>query len=128
MKRSALKHEASKTKQQENITKYKKQWNLVVKLNRETKLQYFNNLETSKNLDKCRPCFPIKHAYGDSKIILIEKEAITTNTIIKNISNNKASAGDIPIPKIKQCGFTYHILMGCINDATNKGVFPDAGK
>ena len=83
MKRSALKHEASKTKQQENITKYKKQWNLVVKLNRETKLQYFNNLETSKNLDKCRPCFPIKQAYGDSKIILIEKEAITTDTIIK---------------------------------------------
>ena len=46
MKRSALKRKASRTKQQEDITKYKKQLNLVVKLNRETKLHYFNNLET----------------------------------------------------------------------------------
>ena len=84
MKRSALKQKASRTKQQEDITKYKKQQNLVVKLNRETKLHYFNNLETSKNSkpfwDKCRPYFSKKHAHGDSKIILIEKEEITTNT------------------------------------------------
>ena len=84
MKRSALKQKASRTKQQEDITKYKKQQNLVVKLNRETKLHYFNNLETSKNSkpfwDKCRPYFSKKHARGDSKIILIEKEEITTNT------------------------------------------------
>ena len=46
MKRSALKRKASRTKQQEDITKYKRQLNLVVKLNRETKLHYFNNLET----------------------------------------------------------------------------------
>ena len=84
MKGSALKRKASRTKQQEDITKYKKQRNLVVKLNRETKLHYFNNLETSKNSkpfwDKCRPYFSKKHAHGDSKIILIEKEEITTNT------------------------------------------------
>ena len=84
MKRSALKPKASRTKQREDITKYKKQRNLVVKLNRETKLHYFNNLETSKNLkpfwDKCRPYFSIKHIHGDCKIILIEKEEITTNT------------------------------------------------
>ena len=49
MKRSALKWEASRTKQQNDITKYKKQQNMVVKLNRETRLQYFNNLEASKN-------------------------------------------------------------------------------
>ena len=49
MKRSALKRKPSSTKQQEDITKYKKQWNLVVELNRETKLHYFINLETSKN-------------------------------------------------------------------------------
>ena len=46
MKRSALKRKASRTKQQEGITKYEKQLNLVVKLNRETLLHYFNNLET----------------------------------------------------------------------------------
>ena len=64
--------------------KYKKQRNFVVKHNKETKLQYFNNLDTSKNSkpfwDKCRPYFSKKRAYGDSKIILIEKEKITTNT------------------------------------------------
>ena len=84
MKRSALKRKASRTKQQEDITKYKKQRNLVVKLNRETKLHYFNNLETSKNSkpfwDKCRPYFSNKHVHVDSKIILIEKKEITTNT------------------------------------------------
>ena len=30
--------------------------------------------------DKCRPYFSNKHVHGDSKIILIEKEEITTNT------------------------------------------------
>ena len=188
---------------------------MVVKLNRETKLHYFNNLETSKNSkpfwDKCRPYFSKKHAHGDSKIILIEKEEITTNTneiveketllvnndeiaktfnrdfaetvekistfewpsknegltketltkiikkfknhpsivkiknkylikekfcfqpvfvkdvenVIKNISSNKASGDDIPIQILKQSGFTYQILTDCINDAINKGVFPD---
>ena len=56
---------------------------MVVKRYRETKLQHFDNSETSKNLkpfwDKCRPYFSNKHAHGDSKIILIEKEEITTN-------------------------------------------------
>ena len=65
MKRSALKRKASRTKQQEDIIKYKKQQNLVVKINRETKLHYFNNLEASKNSeafwDKCRPYFSNKH-------------------------------------------------------------------
>ena len=181
-------------------------------------ITYFNNLETSKNSkpfwDKCRPYFSKKHAHGDSKIILIEKEEITTNTndivqketllvnndeipktfnqhfaemveklntfglpsnnedlteealtkiikkfknhpsivkiknkylikekfslqpvsvkdvenVIKNIPSNKASGGDIPIQILKQSGFTYQILTDCINDAINKGVFPDSLK
>ena len=57
---------------------------MVVKLNRDTRLHYFNNLETLKNpkpfWDKCRPYFSNKHVHGDSKIILIEKEEITKNT------------------------------------------------
>ena len=90
MKRSALKQKASRTKQQEDITKYKKQQNLVVKLNRETKLHYFNNLETSKNSkpfwDKCRRYFSNKRVHCDSKINLIEKEEIITNAneIVEN--------------------------------------------
>ena len=85
MKRSALKRKASRTKEQEDIIKkYKKQQNSIIKLNRKTKLHYFNNLEATKNSkpfwDKCRPYFSNKHVHSDSKIILIEKEEITTNT------------------------------------------------
>ena len=78
MKRSQLKNKANRTKNLEDITKYKKQRNLVVKLNRESKTQYFDNIQTTKNSkpfwDKCKPYFSNKHAHGDSKIILIEKE------------------------------------------------------
>ena len=48
--------------------------------------------------------------------------------IIKNISSNKASGGDILIQILNQSGFTYQILTDCINDAINKGVFPDSLK
>ena len=48
--------------------------------------------------------------------------------IIKSIPSNKASGGDIPIQILKQSGFTYQILTDCINDAINKGVFPDSLK
>ena len=80
MKRPAHKQKASRTKQLKDITKYKKQRNLVVKLNRETKLLYLNNFETSTSLkpswDKCKPYFSNRHAHGDSKIILIEKDEL----------------------------------------------------
>ena len=83
-KRSKLKNKASKTKLQDDITKYKKQRNLVVKLNRDSKLRYFDNIEISKNSkpfwNECKPYFSNKHAHGDSKIILIEKEEITNNS------------------------------------------------
>ena len=84
MKCSALNRKASRTKQQKYITQYKKQQNLVVTFNREIKFQYFKNLGTLKNLklfwDKCRCNFSNKQAHGYSKVILIEKEEITTNT------------------------------------------------
>ena len=83
VKRSQLKNKANRTKRLEDITKYKKQRNLVVKLNRESKTQYFDNIQTSKNSkpfrDKCKPYFSIKHAHGNSKIILIEKENTISN-------------------------------------------------
>ena len=83
MKRSQLKTKANRTKQLENITKYKKQGNLVVKLNRESKTQYFDNIQTSKNSNpfwyKCKPYFLNKHTQADSKIILTEKENIIAN-------------------------------------------------
>ena len=216
MKRSKLKNKANRTKQQEDIINYKKQRNLVVKLNRESKLQYFGDIDTSKNSkpfwNKCKPYFSNKHAHGDNKIILIEKENITTNTnevvqketllvnndeiantfnkhfsetvknlntfewptndeniynenltaiikkfenhpsimkikskyvlqekfslkpvtvkdveiIIKNMPNNKASGGEIPLNILKQSGITYKMLTDCINDAIiTEDIFPD---
>ena len=90
MKRSELKTKAIKTKRSEDISNYKKQRNLVVKLNREKKTEYFENLEISKNSkpfwNKCKPYFSNKHAHGDSKIILIEKEKVVLDNdeIIEN--------------------------------------------
>ena len=82
-KRSQLKNKANKTKQLDDITKYKKQRNLVIKLNRESKTQCFDNIQTSKSSkpywEKCKPYFSNNYARGDSKIILIEKEHIITN-------------------------------------------------
>ena len=40
----------TKTRFQDDVTKYKKQRNLVVKLNRYSKLCYFDSLETSKKV------------------------------------------------------------------------------
>ena len=221
MKRSQLKNKANRTKNLEDITKYKKQRNLVVKLNRESKTQYFDNIQTTKNSkpfwDKCKPYFSNKHAHGDSKIILIEKENIITNknevvqeetllvnndkisktfsnhfsetveklntfkwpfnekyenmqnekfttiikkfenhssimkikskyaiqekfsvkpvtvrdveNIIKNIPNNKASGGEIPLNILRQSRFTYEMLTDYINDAiVGENIFPDSVK
>ena len=84
MKRCKLKNKANRTKLQDDIAKYNKQRNLVVKLNRDSKLRYFDNIETSKNSkffwNECKPCFSNKHAHGDSKIIFIEKEKIINNS------------------------------------------------
>ena len=57
--------------------------NTVVKLNRESKTQYFHDIKISKSSkalwDKCKPYFSNKHAHDDSKNIFIEKENIITN-------------------------------------------------
>ena len=49
MKRSRLKSKANGTKQLDDITKYKKQQNLVVTLSRKSKIQYFDNIQKFKN-------------------------------------------------------------------------------
>ena len=51
MKRSRLKNKANKTKSHLNIRNYKKQQKIVLNLNKEAKLQYFNNYDsTTQNL------------------------------------------------------------------------------
>ena len=125
---------------------------MVVKLNRDSKLRYFDNIETSKNSkpfwNECKPYFSNKHAHGDSKIILIEKEKITNNSneVIKKetllVSNDEiaktfnkhfaetveTAGGEIPLHILKQSGFTYQLLTDCINDTLSLGIFPDSLK
>ena len=49
--------------------------------------------------------------------------------IIKNIPNNKASRGEIPLNILKQSRFTYEMLTDCINDAIVwENIFPDSLK
>ena len=90
MKRSELKSKANRTKRPKDISDYKKQRNLVVRLNKERRIEYFENLETSKNSkpfwNKCKPYFYNKYPHGESKIILIEKENVTlaSNEVVEN--------------------------------------------
>ena len=51
---------------------------------------------------------------------------IENNT--KNIPNNKASGGEIPLQILKQSGFTYQMLKDCMNDVLSRRIFPDSLK
>ena len=46
IKRSELKSKASRTKRPKDILDYKKQQNLVVRLNKKGRIEHFENLET----------------------------------------------------------------------------------
>ena len=59
----------------------KKERNLVVSLNGQSKLHYFNSIPSLKDTKpfwkQCKPYFSNKHAVGDSKIMLIENDKMT---------------------------------------------------
>ena len=91
MKRSQLKNKANKSV--DDLIKYKKQRNLVVKLNKNCKKEFFDNLETKNNSksfwDKCKPYFSNKHSKGDSDILLIEKdELLLKNKKVADVFNS----------------------------------------
>ena len=93
MKRSKLKNKANKTKSVDDLLKYKKQRNLVVKLNKNCKKEFFDNLEIKNNSklfwDKCKPYFSNKHSKGDSDILLIEKdELLLKNKKVADVFNS----------------------------------------
>ena len=66
-----------------------------------------------------------------NKYLIKEKFSFQTvsvkdaENVIKSIPGTKASVGDILLQILKQTRFTYQILTNCINDAINKGVFPE---
>ena len=93
MERSRLKNKANKSKQPTDIASYKKQRNLVVSLNRQSKLDYFNSISSSKDTKpfwkQCKPDFCNKHAVGDSNIMLIENDKmILDNESVPEKFNN----------------------------------------
>ena len=63
MKHSKLKNEINKTKSVDDLIKHNKQRNLVVKLKKNFKKEFFDNLEIKNNSklfwDKCKPYFLI---------------------------------------------------------------------
>ena len=84
MKRSRLKNKANKTKIETDISNFKKQRNLVVNLNRQAKLEYFNSYGSADNKKQfwidCKPYFCNKHSKADTNINLNENG----NLILKN--------------------------------------------
>ena len=67
---------------------YKKQRNIVVNLNKEAKLQYFNNYDSTNTKpfwENCKPYFSNKHNKADTDIILSENgDLILKNDKIAN--------------------------------------------
>ena len=66
---------------------------MVVSLNRQSKLDYFNFISSSKDTNpfwkQCNPYFSNKHALGDSKIMVIENdEIILDNESVSEKFNN----------------------------------------
>ena len=93
MKRSKLKNKANKTKSVDDLIKYKKQQNLVVKLSKNCKKEFSENLEIKSNSksfwDKCKPYFSNKHSKGDSITLLIEKdELLPKNKKVAEVFNS----------------------------------------
>ena len=82
MKRSRLKNKANKTSKAADILNYKKQRNLVVKINNECKRKHFDKLNfktaTKPFCKTCKPYFQNKHSHGGSKITLIENDKIVS--------------------------------------------------
>ena len=65
-----LKFKVNRTKQPKDISDYKKQQNIVVRLNKEKKIEYFENVQTLKNSkpfwNKCKPYFSNNHNHVES--------------------------------------------------------------
>ena len=75
MKRSRLKDKVNETRKAVDIFYYKKQRNLVIKINNECKREYFDKLNfktaTKEFWNTCKLYFPNKHSHRCSKITLI---------------------------------------------------------
>ena len=100
MKRSRLKNKANKTRKAVDIFNYKKQRNLVVKINNECKREYFDKLNvktaTKPFWKTWKPYFSNKHSHGGSKITLTENDITVSenNKIVKTFNTYFESVKD----------------------------------
>ena len=100
MKKSWLKNKANKTRKVADIFNYKKQRNLVVKINNECKREYFDKLNvktTTKPFWKtCKSYFSNKHSHDGSKVTLVENDRIVSenNKIAKTFNTYFESVTD----------------------------------
>ena len=80
MKRTRLKGKANRTKSEEDLRKYRKQRNLVVKLNKRVKRAYYNNLDPLRVRKRATFWKTFKSLFSDKKgnrkIILVENGEI----------------------------------------------------
>ena len=99
MKKSRLKNEVNKTSKVVDIFNYKKQRNLVIKINKECKRDYLDKLNiktTTKQFSKtCKPYLSNKHSHG-AKNTLIEIDRIVSenNKIAKTFNTYFESVTD----------------------------------
>ena len=105
MKRSRLKNKANKSQLPADLSKYKKQRNLVVKLNKKHKKEYFENLNVATSSkpfwDKCKPQFSNKHAKDSIDLFSWSTQTNYENTdALQNIL--KKSHNHTILIKIKQ--------------------------
>ena len=100
IKRSRRKNKVNKTRKSLDIFNYKKQRNLVVKINNECKREYFDKLNLKTTTKPfwmtCKPYFSNKHSHGGSKITLIENDRIISenNKIAKTFNTYFESVTD----------------------------------
>ena len=82
MKRSRLKNKANRTRKAVDILNYKKQRNLVVKINNESKREYLDKLNVKAATilfwKTCKPFFSNKHSHSGSKITSIKNDRIVS--------------------------------------------------
>ena len=91
MKRFKLKNKANKTKSVDDLIRHQQQ-NLVVKLTKNCKKEFFDNLEIKNNFksfwDKYKLYFSSRHSKGDCDILLIEKDVLLKDKKIADVFNS----------------------------------------
>ena len=63
------------------------------------------------SIKKVKSNYTIKKKFSFKPVTVQDIE-----NVIKNISNNKVTGGEIPLNVLKQASFTHEILRGCKND------------